>query len=112
MADLLVAPSRVESYGMAVAEALAHGLPVVVSSVGGLPETVGCTEDGRVPGAVVPPADPAPLADVLRRWLTEPGWRHDLRAAARERGSALTGWQRTGRQVSATLEHVLDGAVR
>jgi glycosyltransferase involved in cell wall biosynthesis len=112
VADLLVAPSRVESYGMAVSEALAHGLPVVASAVGGLPDTVGRSGDGRVPGALVPPADPGALAEALRRWLTDPGWRRQLRAAALERGARLTGWQRTGRQVSWVLEHVLDGAVR
>jgi len=112
VADLLLAPSRVESYGMAVTEGLAHGLPVLVSDVGGLAEAVGRTLDGRVPGALVPPADPDALAGTLRRWLTDPAWRHDLRAAALARGGTLPGWQRTGRKVSWVLEHVLDGAVR
>src|SRR5215470_17987317 len=44
-ADLLVAPSRSESYGMTVAEALAHGLPVIATAVGGLPETLSATLD-------------------------------------------------------------------
>src|SRR5262249_39819558 len=40
-ADLLVAPSRSETYGMTVTEALAHGLPVIAAAVGGLPEALG-----------------------------------------------------------------------
>src|SRR6185312_10966920 len=39
-ADLLVAPSRSETYGMTVTEALAHGLPVIAAAVGGLPEAL------------------------------------------------------------------------
>ena len=39
-ADLLVAPSRTESYGMAIADALARGIPVIGSNVGGIPLTV------------------------------------------------------------------------
>src|SRR5215472_9729624 len=44
-ADLLVAPSRSETYGMTVTEALAHGLPVIAAAVGGLPEALGSTAD-------------------------------------------------------------------
>ena len=45
-ADLLVAPSRSETYGMTVTEALAHGLPVMATAVGGLPEALGSTASG------------------------------------------------------------------
>jgi glycosyltransferase involved in cell wall biosynthesis len=44
---------------------------------------------------VVRPGDHAGLASALRRWLTEPGLREDLRAAARTRRSELTGWSVT-----------------
>ena len=49
-ADLLVAPSRSETYGMTVTEALAHGLPVIAAAVGGLPEALGASPDGARPG--------------------------------------------------------------
>ena len=55
-ADLLVAPSRSETYGMTVTEALAHGLPVIAAAVGGLPEALGSTADGTRPGQLVLPA--------------------------------------------------------
>src|SRR3984957_5224095 len=65
-ADLLVAPSRSETYGMTVTEALAHGVPVIAAAVGGLPEALGVTADGPRPGQLVPPGDPAALAAALR----------------------------------------------
>lgn len=89
--DLLVLPSRAESYGMVVTEALARGIPVVGSDVGGVPEALGDTADG-VPGLLVPPDDPAALAVALRGWLTDTGLRHRLRAAARLRRETLEPW--------------------
>src|SRR6202008_2439291 len=68
-ADLLVAPSRSETYGMTVTEALAHGLPVIAAAVGGVPEALGCTADGIRPGQLIPPGDPVALAAGLAEWL-------------------------------------------
>jgi len=94
-ADLLVAPSRSESYGMTVIEALAHGLPVIATAVGGLPEALGCTADGTRPGQLVPAGDPAALAAALGTWLGDDRYRRRLRAAAREWRSTLRGWEQT-----------------
>ena len=102
-ADLLVAPSRSETYGMAVTEALAHGLPVIAAAVGGLPEALGCTADGTRPGQLVPPGDPAALAAALGDWLGDERHRHRLRAAARQRRSALRGWEQTTQEVANAL---------
>ena len=57
-ADLLVLPSRSETYGMVVTEALARGLPVVAADVGGVPEAMGHGADGTRPGVLVPPERP------------------------------------------------------
>ena len=105
-ADLLVVPSRAETYGMVIAEALAHGLPIVAAEVGGVPEALGRSADGTRPGLLVPAGDPAALRDALRAWLADPGLRRRLRAAARERRAALAGWSTT----TAAVAEVLQGA--
>ncbi|HET9893362.1 MAG TPA: glycosyltransferase family 4 protein [Streptosporangiaceae bacterium] len=102
-ADLLVAPSRSETYGMTVTEALARGLPVIAAAVGGLPEALGSTADGTRPGLLVPPGDPAALAAALEDWLGNERHRHRLRAAARQRRSALCGWDQTAQEVANAL---------
>ena len=97
-ADLLVLPSRAEPYGMVVTEALARGVPVLAGAVDGIPEAAGGA------GLLVPPGDPAALAAALRRWLTEPALRADLRAAAAARRATLTGWDDTARRIADVLE--------
>ena len=103
-ADLLVLPSRAESYGMVVTEALAHGLPVVASAVGGVPEALGHGDDGSTPGLLVRPGDPDALAGALRRWLEDPRRRRRLRRSAGLRRLTLPTWSRTTAQVAAALE--------
>ncbi len=85
-ADLLVLPSRAEPYGMVVTEALACGVPVLATAVDGLPEALGRTSDGDVPGLLVPPDDPGALAGALRQWLTEPALRDRVRSRRRAYG--------------------------
>ncbi len=102
-ADLLVAPSRSETFGMVVTEALAHGLPVMAAAVGGLPEALGFAADGTRPGVLVPPGDPAALAAAIRDWLGDECLRHRLRDAAAKRRSNLPGWEQTTRQIASAL---------
>jgi glycosyltransferase involved in cell wall biosynthesis len=102
-ADLLVLPSRAETYGMVVTEALARGLPVVAADVGGVPEALGRAADGTRPGVLVPSDDPAALGDALRAWLTDADLRRRLRRAARERRESLSGWSRTTSMVADVL---------
>ena len=104
-ADLLVAPSRAETYGMTVTEALAHGLPVIAAAVGGLPEAFGATADGPGPGPgqLIPPGDPAALAAALGDWLDDEGHRHRLRAAVRQRQLTLHGWEQTMQEIADAL---------
>jgi glycosyltransferase involved in cell wall biosynthesis len=102
-ADLLVAPSRAETYGMAVTEALAHGVPVIAAAVGGLPEAFGAAVEGAGPGQLIPPGDPAALAAALADWLDDEGRRRRLRAAVRQRQRTLRGWEQTTREIAGAL---------
>lgn len=103
--DLLVSASRAEAYGMVVTEALARGLPVVATDVGGVSEALGRTDRGR-PGILVPPDDPASLAAALRLWLTDRGRRDRLRWAARARRPTLPGWRDAVHRLADVLADV------
>jgi len=107
-ADLLVLPSRAETYGMVVTEALARGVPVIASDVGGVPEALGGA------GLLVPPGDAPALGAALRAWLEDAGLRERLRRAARARRFEVRGWDATTADVAAVLGRVaaLEGAVR
>ena len=85
--DLFVLPSRFESYGMALTEALAHGLPVVSATAGAIPKTV---PTGA--GVLVQPDEVAPLAYALRRLLENPSERRQLAANAYAAARALPTW--------------------
>lgn len=82
-ADLLVVPSRWEARALVVQEALAAGLPVVATDVGGLPELVtGC-------GSLVPVGDSAAVAAAVTHLAAHPDRRAELARRARERFAEL-----------------------
>lgn len=99
-ADLLVAPSRTESYGMAAAEALRRGIPVLASRVGGLPEAV-----GPAGGMLVPPTSEG-FGDALRQWMTEPSLRAALTRGARREAPRRPTWHDTAAAVDAALRRL------
>jgi glycogen synthase len=90
-ADVLVLPSRFEPFGIVLLEAMASGIPVVASRVGGIPEIV---EDGRT-GLLVPPGEPDRLADALRTLRDDPGFARRMGDAGRRRAETFS-WDRLG----------------
>lgn len=86
-ADLFVLPSFHEGYGMALAEALAHGLAVIATTGGAIPYTV-----PESAGILVPPGDVDALQDALERAITDRALLAKLRAGACRAGAALPDW--------------------
>ena len=98
-ADLFVLASRYEGYGMAFAEAIAHGLPVVGTTAGAIPETVPAGA-----GVLVPPDDAGALAAALRRIIEHPDERQRLAAAARATAGQLPTWRDSAKLFSNAIE--------
>jgi glycosyltransferase involved in cell wall biosynthesis len=89
LADLFVFPSAMEGFGLTVAEAMASGLPLVVSDRGSIPELV---VDGEG-GFVCDPAMPAAFAEALRRLLDDTALRTKFAGANVERAERLFRWE-------------------
>ncbi|GAA4910201.1 glycosyltransferase family 4 protein [Streptomonospora salina] len=107
-ADLAVLPSRWETYGMAVTEALARGVPVLTTDAGALPSTLAPPPGGEAPGMTVPAGDPAALASALRDWFGAEQLRDRLRRAARRSRRRLRPWP----EAAARMESVLGALER
>ena len=95
-ADLFVMSSVTEGLGSAVLDAMAMGLAVVGTRAGGIPEAVVHGETGLL----VPPGEPAPLAQAIVRMLKEPALRRALR---RGRPARVAGHFGVDRLVEGTL---------
>lgn len=119
--DLTLLISRAETYGMAITESLTRGIPAIIRRGTGALEalTAGTpqaglqagqqaaadeVDDRGLPGAaVVLSEDPAPLVDLLSRWLTEPELRATWRTNALDARQHLPGWDATARGVLEIL---------
>ena len=98
-ADLFVLASRFEGYGMAYAEALAHGLPIVGTTAGAIPDTV--PPDA---GILVEPSDVKALTRTLRMLIENPNERLWLASGARAAGEALPGWEGQAKIFAGAIE--------
>jgi glycosyltransferase involved in cell wall biosynthesis len=99
--DVFVLATERETYGMAVAEAIGHGLPVVSTTVGAIPDLVG--DRG---GLLVPPGDTAALGDALSRVLGDRTLRSAMTAGARQMRERLPSWEAQADRMAAALESV------
>jgi glycosyltransferase involved in cell wall biosynthesis len=99
--DVLVLPSAYEEMGSVLVEAMAAGLPVVASDVGGIPAVV---RDGRT-GLLVPPGDTDALAAALDRLVADPALRERLAAGARARARDFA-WPQLAARVAAVYAGV------
>jgi glycosyltransferase involved in cell wall biosynthesis len=95
--DVFVLPTRYEGYGMVYAEAVAHGLPVIGTLAGAVPETV---PEGA--GILVPVDDVDALACALRRMIEHPAERE--RFAAKARASSFPSWREQAMRFGKVLE--------
>jgi glycosyltransferase involved in cell wall biosynthesis len=102
-ADLFVLASYLEGYGMALAEAVARGIPVVSTTAGAIPETVPAAA-----GVLVPPGDSRALAKALAPLLDDVDVRARLAANARAAAANLPTWRAAAEKFAAALDGVAD----
>jgi glycosyltransferase involved in cell wall biosynthesis len=104
--DLLVVPSLTEGSPLIVLEAMAAGVPVVASAVGGIPDQV---RHGRE-GILVPPDDPDALGDALGALLRDPAYARRLGEAGRRRTENEFSHETLVRRIEAVYRTAIDGA--
>lgn len=99
--DVFVLASRFEGYGMALAEAIAHGIPIISTMTGAIPQTVTAGT-----GLLVPPDDAAALAQALRCLIGAPAKRQWLAMNARAAAARLPTWRDSARLFIDAVETV------
>jgi glycosyltransferase involved in cell wall biosynthesis len=100
LAAVFVFPSLYEGFGLPPLEAMASGTPVITSNVSSLPEVVG---DAAL---LVDPLQPEDIAEAMRRVLTDPALREDLRRRGLARAQHFS-WERSIRRVRDIYGEVL-----
>ncbi|MGQ9491408.1 MAG: glycosyltransferase family 4 protein [Anaerolineae bacterium] len=101
--DMLALPSQVDTFGIVLLEAWAHGKPVIGAAVGGIPEVI---RDGQT-GLLVPFGDVAALAAAIRRLIEAPDWARQLGQAGRELVLREYTWERTTDALTRVYADVL-----
>lgn len=101
--DIGLLVSHEEGMSNAILEGMAAGLPMIVTGVGGNAETVGQA------GIVVPPKNPAALADALNALLADPARREELGRAARQRVASSYSMEACLRQYERLYRALADG---
>lgn len=101
-ADVFVLPTEYEGYGMAVAEAIARGLPVISTPTGAIPEIV-----TKLAGLLVPPGDVDALTSALTTVLGRAEVRAQLAREAILARDRLPSWRVSALKMADTLERVM-----
>lgn len=105
-ADVSVIPSLQEATSLTCLESMASGVPVVATTVGGLPELITHEKEGLL----VPPADSTALAMAILTLLGHPEWRRTLGEAGRRKAGAEYSWEQIADRTIKVYEDVLRAA--
>jgi len=103
VSEIAVTASVYEGFGLPCAEAMSCGTPVIATRAGALPEIIG--SDGA--GILVPPADPAALAEAIKRLLGDESLRHKMGKAARKRIEESFSWEIAARKTVEVYKEVI-----
>lgn len=107
-ADFLALPSHAEGLPMAILEAMSHGLPVIATRVGGIPETI---EDG-IDGLLVEPHDIPALAAAIGKLASSPVLRRNMSATARRKCQQHYSLEAVGAQMVGLYDSLINGEGR
>jgi glycosyltransferase involved in cell wall biosynthesis len=103
--EIAVLPSLYEGFGFPAAEAMACELPVITTTAGALPEVVGKHMDT---GYLVPPRDPAAIAEGIDFLLDNPDIRKKMGKAARKRVLETFTWENAARELVEMYNEAID----
>jgi glycosyltransferase involved in cell wall biosynthesis len=105
-ADVFASPSRYEGYGMALAGAMAHGLPIVSTTAPAIPGTV-----PPQAGILVEPENPQAFAEALRSLMHDPVLRQQLSDGGWAHAGTLPSWDDTAAIIAGVIEEVANGRI-
>jgi glycosyltransferase involved in cell wall biosynthesis len=105
-ADLFVLATLHETYCMAVAEAIAHGLPVVSTSTGAIPSLLSPGDEASRAGLVAPPGNVEAFGSALAQVLNDSQLRARLAAGARRMRERLPSWDDAAERMAAALDRI------